>query len=207
MEKNSKKKSVARDSQRGRAPLKKIAPRRPIPEKAEAQDTLATILTPPAVPNGLDEIIATFGDLRPYIQDDGTLSSKWETDEMTRSLLPFAIPLSGNPSAIVTKIECHHLLSEIFVQVFQEISASGLQDKVKTYGGCYAGRAKRTSTHWSAHAWGIAVDLNVETNQQGTKGDMDPGIIAIFRSHGFKWGGDFSGTSIDPMHFQYCTGY
>jgi hypothetical protein len=161
----------------------------------------------PAVPNGLNEIIATFGDLRPYIQDDGTLSAKWEIDVMTRSVLPFAIPLSGNPGAMVTKIECHHLIATTFIQVFTDISAAGLQAKVTSYGGCYAGRAKRTSTHWSAHAWGIAVDLNVETNQQGTKGNMDPEIIQVFRSHGFKWGGEFSGKSIDPMHFQYCTGY
>ncbi len=164
-------------------------------------------MAPPSVPNGLNEIIATFGNLMPYIQDDGTLSATWEIDEMTRAILPFPIPLSGNPTATVTKIECHHLLSEVFVQTFQAIATAGLEGKIKTYGGCYAGRAKRTSTHWSAHAWGIAVDLNVETNQQGTKGDMDPAVIAVFRAHGFKWGGDFSGKSIDPMHFQYCTGY
>ena len=161
----------------------------------------------PAVPNGLDAIIATFGDLRPYIQDDGTLSSTWEIDQMTRAALPFSIPLSGNPSAIVTRIECHHLLVDVFVQTFQAILDGGLQSKITSYGGCFVGRAKRTSTHWSAHAWGIAIDLNVETNQQGTQGDMDPGVVAIFRGKGFKWGGEFSGSSIDPMHFQYCTGY
>ena len=49
--------------------------------------------------------------------------------------------------------------------------------------------------------------LDEEWGQVRTKGNMDPEIIQVFRSHGFKWGGEFSGKSIDPMHFQYCTGY
>jgi hypothetical protein len=175
------------------------------PAPAAAPTPAPSVVVP--VPNGLNQILATFGDLRPFIQDDGTLSTNWEIEQMTRSVLPFGIPLSGNPGAIVTKIECHHLLSAVFLQVFNKIAEAGLQSKITSYGGCYAGRAKRTSTHWSAHAWGIAIDLNVATNQQGTKGDMDPGVIEVFRSFGFKWGGEFSGASIDPMHFQYCTGY
>ena len=107
----------------------------------------------------------------------------------------------------MTKIECHHLLAAIFGQAFQHIQTAGLQSKITSYGGCYAGRAKRLSSHWSAHAWGIAIDLNPESNGQGTKGDMDGGVIRVFEEMGFTWGGAFSGASIDPMHFQYCTGY
>ena len=59
----------------------------------------------------------------------------------------------------------------------------------------------------SAHAWGIAIDLNPETNQQGTAGNMDYAVITAFREAGFKWGGDWTGKSCDPMHFQFCTGY
>jgi hypothetical protein len=159
------------------------------------------------VPQGLDQIIGTFGDLRPYIQDDGTLSSRWEVENMTRVMLPFPIPLAGNPGVKVSRLECHHLLADPFLQVFRKIGALGLQSRITSYGGCYAGRAKRTSAHWSAHAWGIAIDLNTESNAQGTKGNMPPDVIDVFRSFGFKWGGEFSGHSIDPMHFQYCTGY
>jgi D-alanyl-D-alanine carboxypeptidase len=45
----------------------------------------------------------------------------------------------------------------------------------------------------STHTWGIAVDLNPETNQQCTAGDMDAGMVEVFRSAGFEWGGDWVG--------------
>jgi hypothetical protein len=54
---------------------------------------------------------------------------------------------------------------------------------------------------------GIAIDLNSETNQQGTKGSMDANLVAVFQSAGFSWGGAWEGKTKDPMHFQFCTGY
>ena len=36
---------------------------------------------------------------------------------------------------------------------------------------------------------------------------MDQAVVNVFRSFGFKWGGDWSYRSKDPMHFQFCTGY
>jgi hypothetical protein len=54
---------------------------------------------------------------------------------------------------------------------------------------------------------GIAIGLNPETNPQGTEGNMDPGVVTIFRGAGFEWGGDWPGRVRDPMHFQFCTGY
>ena len=51
------------------------------------------------------------------------------------------------------------------------------------------------------HTWGLALDLNVPTNQRGTRGDMDPRVVAIFKRWGFRWGGEFH-TVPDPMHFE-----
>ncbi len=159
-------------------------------------------------PNGFDELIATFGDIRPFIRrDDGTLDPKWEQQQLTFARLPFPIPYVVAPHPLVTRINCHKKLADIFVQVFAEIQKQGFADKLVSYGGCFNFRTKRLSTKISTHSWGIAVDLNPETNQQGTAGNMDPQIIKIFQSFGFKWGGEFSGKSQDPMHFQFCTGY
>jgi D-alanyl-D-alanine carboxypeptidase-like protein/LysM domain-containing protein len=158
-------------------------------------------------PNGLEQIIATFGDIRKFIRPDGTLDPRWEHEELGRAHLPFPIPLSWAPNTKATQIICHKKLVDIFVQVFTEIQKQGLADHVMRYGGCYNFRAKRTSSKLSAHCWGIAIDLNPETNAQGTNGNMNPGVIKIFQSFGFKWGGEFSGKSKDPMHFQFCTGY
>ena len=51
------------------------------------------------------------------------------------------------------------------------------------------------------------MDLNPESNQQGSAGSMDPGIISIFQQAGFLWGGEWHGAACDPMHFQFCTGH
>jgi hypothetical protein len=91
--------------------------------------------------------------------------------------------------------------------VFAEIKNAGLQDKITTFGGCFAFRSQRTGTKLSAHAWGIAIDLNPESNVQGTAGSIDAAIVSIFKQAGFTWGSDWKGRSRDPMHFQFCTGY
>lgn len=102
---------------------------------------------------------------------------------------------------------CHKLLANVFTGVFNRLQTGGLQTKITSFGGCFSFRPQRTGTKLSTHAWGIAIDLNPETNQQGTAGNMDPAVIATFRDSGFEWGGDWQGKTRDPMHFQFCTGY
>jgi hypothetical protein len=102
---------------------------------------------------------------------------------------------------------CHRLLREVFAAIFLTIQEQGLQATVHSFGGCFAFRQQRTGSRPSAHSWGIAIDLNSETNQQGTKGSMDANLVAVFQSAGFTWGGDWEGKTRDPVHFQFCTGY
>ncbi|HSA91839.1 MAG TPA: M15 family metallopeptidase [Terriglobales bacterium] len=160
-----------------------------------------------ATPHGLSEILATFGNIYNYIAADGTLKAGWESNYIERATLPFPIPLSWDLASKVTRIQCHKKLKEIFAAVFEEIDTQRLRGEILTYGGCYNYRAKRTSSKLSAHSWGIAIDLNPQTNAQGTAGNMHPGVVAAFQKFGFKWGGEFQGASRDPMHFQFCTGY
>ena len=118
---------------------------------------ISTELTPP---HGLEEVLATFGDIRKYIKEDGTLDEKWESEHLGRARLPFSIPLSWDLSAAVRTLYCHKKLTDIFVEVFTTIEKEGLKDQVKTYGGCYNYRQKRKNTKLSTHSWGIAIDLN-----------------------------------------------
>ena len=158
-------------------------------------------------PNGLDEIRTTFGDIFAYVTADHTLDPRWRSEFLDRITLPFPMTLSWNRSQSVTAILCHRLVESAFASVFDRIQSSGLQSKITSFGGCFSFRPQRTGTKLSTHAWGIAIDLNPETNEQGTAGNMDPRLIATFREAGFKWGGDWQGRSRDPMHFQFCTGY
>jgi hypothetical protein len=81
------------------------------------------------------------------------------------------------------------------------VQERGLQTSVTSFGGCFAFRPQRTGYKLSAHSWGIAIDLNSESNPQGSAGVMDARVIDIFRSAGFQWGGEWKGDACDPMSF------
>lgn len=158
-------------------------------------------------PHGLDELIATFGDIFDYIREDHTLDPRWQAEQLTTILLPFPLALSWDHSRAVQRISCHKLLAHSCADVFTHIQSSGLQSKITSFGGCFSFRPQRTGTKLSTHAWGIALDLNPESNAQGSAGNMDAAVVAIFKQAGFSWGGDWQGSVRDPMHFQFCTGY
>lgn len=173
-------------------------------EGSAAADPAATIIVSP---HGLDQILSTFGDIYAFLREDGTLNPRWETEHLERADLPFPIPLSWDPSKTVKSVYCHKLVSSALQDVFKAIDTEGLGNKIRTYGGCFNFRSKRTGAKLSTHCWGIAIDLNPETNAMGTAGDTDQGVVEIFKRFGFAWGGDWTGKSKDPMHFQFCTGY
>jgi len=83
-----------------------------------------------------------------------------------------------------------------------------------------SGSARRGTGSWSEHAYGRAIDLNpVENPYVGCGMSRDPGsrpyldrsrvrrgmvtpaVVAAFRSVGWGWGGDWSGSTKDYMHF------
>lgn len=178
-----------------------------IPSRRELAPPAPTRALPVTPPHGLDALLAQFGDIYAYLRDDGTLEARWETDQLARAPLPFPIALSWDPAKQVRNLYCHRRLVPVFPAVFAEIQRRGLNKKIRTYGGCFNFRAKRSGSKLSTHAWGAAIDLNPETNGMGQDGDMASGIVAVFESFGFTWGGRWSGRSKDPMHFQFCSGY
>ena len=70
----------------------------------------------------------------------------------------------------------------------------------------YAPRKIRGSTtRWSNHAWGLAVDFNAPAHPMGVAGTWGvhgPAVSQIANDLGFRWGGDYSGRK-DDMHFEY----
>lgn len=79
----------------------------------------------------------------------------------------------------------------------------------ETDGGTYNCRRIAGSTSYSLHAYGLALDLNPSDNPYGTNRTDQP---AAFRSsikaitadgrQVFAWGGDWTGSGSDPMHWQ-----
>ncbi|HVF54265.1 MAG TPA: M15 family metallopeptidase [Actinomycetota bacterium] len=103
---------------------------------------------------------------------------------------------------ILGEVRCHRYLLPQLAAALAEIEQRGLAGRIYQYGGCYVPRFidRDPSRSLSMHAFGLAVDLNVPTNQLNTAGNMDPEVVAIFTKWGFEWGGYWSRP--DPMHFE-----
>lgn len=74
--------------------------------------------------------------------------------------------------------------------------------------GCWNVRYKRgNKKEVSLHAYGLAVDINADTNPMKSPltTDMPAAFVRVFEEQGFKWGGRF--LTPDPMHFQWAHGY
>jgi hypothetical protein len=94
--------------------------------------------------------------------------------------------------------------------LLRALAAASLQAptyRVETI-GCWSVRYKRSNAGAvSVHAWGLAVDINAESNPMRKRivTDMPPLFVDAFAREGFTWGGTFP--TPDPMHFQLCSGY
>jgi len=143
------------------------------------------------VPHGEQEVRALFGP------------PCGKECEAGRVRLPAALPTSWDGTPVRT-FACHRLAAGPMQAAFDEVHASGLWPLVKDFGGCFNCRKVRGRTGFSTHAWGIAVDFNVAENPLGKPPRMDPRIVAVFKKHGFVWGGDFKRQ--DGMHYQLCSG-
>jgi len=105
---------------------------------------------------------------------------------------------------ILGRVTCHRVMLPQLRGALREIVDSGLAASIdpSDYGGCYAPRfiGRDPSRGLSLHTWGIAIDLNVATNQVGTIGALDRRVVRILNRWGFSWGGTWR--MPDPMHFQ-----
>ena len=105
---------------------------------------------------------------------------------------------------ILGMVTCHRLMIAPLARALAEIEEAGLASTIDTrdYGGCYVPRFidRDPNKSLSMHAFGLAVDLNVQENHLGTRGNMDPEVVGIFERSGFVWGGRWSRP--DPMHFE-----
>ena len=103
---------------------------------------------------------------------------------------------------ILGSVTCNKFLFPQLEAALQDVVQAGLADKIHPdeFQGCYYPRFIAGSTKLSNHSFGLALDLNTPGNQRGTVGEMDRGVVAIFKEWGFGWGGDWGYT--DPMHFE-----
>jgi len=106
-----------------------------------------------------------------------------------------AVPILGS-------VTCHKDLFPQLRAALLEVEQRGLAGAIDPgqYAGCYYPRFIANTTTLSNHSFGLALDLNTAGNQRGTVGEIDRDVVAIFKTWGFAWGGDWRWT--DPMHFE-----
>jgi len=107
------------------------------------------------------------------------------------------MPVLGN-------VRCHRLIMDDLRAALDEVVAAGLEDWLARsgYGGCFHPRRIAVGReNLSRHAWGIAIDLNVDFSQPGLGPVPPEEFIAIMGRHGFRWGGDFA--TPDNHHFEW----
>jgi len=150
------------------------------------------------------QVIATFGDPRPYYLADGSVSSAWPTLILDYLKLPSPLPLSWEPTKRATVLRVHRRLVEPFRLALEAVHANvAAWGSLGDTGGVYAFRRMSKSKRLSRHSWAIAIDLDVRDNPDGRAGQMHAGVIAAFESAGFEWGGRWWGRERDPMHFEF----
>lgn len=109
----------------------------------------------------------------------------------------------------------NHKIAPMLTEALRQCVNLGLNYEIKSL-GCFNPRVKRSQpTAVSMHSWGIAVDINADDNPPlritspadlaRRKKTIPDAWVAVFKSIGFTWGGDFH-SYFDPMHFQYCSG-
>ncbi len=104
---------------------------------------------------------------------------------------------------VLGRVVCHKGIIEPLTDVMEDLQASGLASEIDPdlYGGCWAPRRINKNANLSRHAWGIAVDVNVDFDAPGLGPIPSQGVIDAFARHGFRWGGDYP--IPDNHHFEW----
>ena len=137
---------------------------------------------------------------RPTVGSSILVAGSWTSSNIAWKMRYTDIKLGNN---------CHRIVAGAIQGALTEIKKAGLSRFVDTrnsnrYGGCFVGRYNRLAGNFGApsrHAWGMAIDINTDTNPQGGVPQMNCAVVQIFRKWGFAWGGNF--WPADGMHFEY----
>lgn len=133
--------------------------------------------------------------------------------QMQQYLVQITVPIrdvSGNESSMTLTV--HKNLAGDIEAIFQEMARAGFPVRSSDTAG-YVWRQMASSANRSHHSYGCVIDLNWTSNPMiGVTGgsylpgedpySVTPEVVAIWKAHGFYWGGDWSGSK-DYMHFTY----
>lgn len=131
-------------------------------------------------------------------------------------VLPYPLVLAWDTNVTVKKLTCNKKVQQSIYTIFENtLKTYGITDikklKLDVFGGCLNVRKMRGSTtSWSIHSWGAAIDLDPNRNQ--LKWGKDKAVFAkkeyesfwkIVESEGWVSLGRVR--NYDWMHFQAAT--
>ena len=159
-------------------------------------------------PHGLAAIKATFGDIR--VASGKVSPASWESANM---VVVWDFPgLPPRPDGSPRPLYVNRTIVEPLRAALAACVALGDGYAIRTI-GCFAPRLKRVNGDLSTHSWGVAIDINADTNPLAAPGvvladavrDMPDAWVEVFQGLGWTWGGRFPRP--DPMHYQFCSGF
>lgn len=103
---------------------------------------------------------------------------------------------------ILGEVRCHEAMIEPLSAALGQLEAEGLAHVIDpaAFSGCWNARRIREGMPLSKHAWGLAVDVNIDGNPYGDFATQHPRFVELMREHGFTWGGDWMVP--DPGHYE-----
>lgn len=172
-------------------------------------DDVPSFAQPPITALTQSEMIENFGDpkLGPR---EGRLgfaepNEAWIKKNLVEVEIPALHGVRGFP--LSGKIRLHRKAAPHFQEAIAEISQKGMLKNIKSFNGSWVPRMNGGTSNYSTHAFGIAIDINVEQNPFGRKPasaeqeGSTAELVPIFERHGFYWGGHF--LMPEGGHFQY----
>ena len=139
-----------------------------------------------------------FGEFAARVADGGAI----EVDPVWRenNIAAFRVPILG-------RVVCHRAIAPQLRAALRQLVSEGRSSLIdpSEYAGCYAPRFvnRDPKSSISHHSWGVALDLNSESNPFGVQGPQPKRLIEVMEAHGFTWGGRW--LVPDGMHFEWAT--
>lgn len=134
-------------------------------------------------------------------------------EEMEKYLIWIKVPCKTETGMKDAWIQVHTKLAEDVTEIYREMAELEGYYVLpeETYGYDWRLMASGTGS-LSHHSYGAAIDVNTTANPAvywEKSPDVEsiyynnPKVVAIWKAHGFYWGGDWSEDFYDPMHFSY----
>lgn len=100
---------------------------------------------------------------------------------------------------LTDKIYCNKEFAPNLIAALGNLQSRGVLAELKTFDGCFNIRDRRGEPGLlSAHAYGIALDVNASENKLGDLPKLSVQFVQCWKDAGFRWGGDFK--RVDGMH-------